>query len=92
MTWTDDALHGFEKLKTMMNACPKLYFINRTYKILLYTDASDYARGAFLYQIRPATETSKDRGSHQVPQWVIQRRSNEIVHNREGSLRHLLGT
>ena len=41
ITWTDDALHGFEKLKTMANACPKLYFINSTYKILLYTNASD---------------------------------------------------
>ena len=47
----DDALHGFEKLKTMVNACPKLYFINNTNKILLYKDASDYAHGAYLCQI-----------------------------------------
>ena len=60
ITWTDDALHGFEKLKTMVNACPKLYFINSLYKIILYTDASDYAHGAHLCQIRPATETSEE--------------------------------
>jgi len=59
ITWTDDALHVFE-LKDMVNACVKLYFINRTYKILLYTDASDYALGAYLRQIRPWTETSEE--------------------------------
>ena len=41
----------------MVNACPKLYFINSKYKILLYTD---YAHGANLCQIRPATETSEE--------------------------------
>ena len=44
----------------MVNACPKLYFINSSYKIILYTDASDYAHGAYLCQIRPATETSEE--------------------------------
>ena len=60
ITWTEDALHGYEKLKAMVNACPKLYFINSTYKIILYTDASDYAHGAYLCQIRPSTETSEE--------------------------------
>ena len=53
-------LHGFEKLTTMVNACLKLYFINSTYKIILYTDASDYAHGTYLCQIRPATKTSEE--------------------------------
>jgi len=46
IAWTEDALQGFEQLKHMVNTCPKLYFINRTYKILLYRDASDYTLGA----------------------------------------------
>ena len=60
ITWTDDAIHGFEQLNDMMNAFPNLYFVNSTFKILLYTDASDYAHGAYLCQIRPATETSEE--------------------------------
>ena len=61
ITWTDVAPNGFETLKTMVNACPKLYFINSTYKIILYTDASDYAHGVYLCQIRLATETSEEK-------------------------------
>jgi len=44
----------------MVNTCLKLYFINYTYKIVLYTDASDYAHGAYLCQIKPASETSAE--------------------------------
>ena len=58
ITWTEDALQGFEQLKHMANTCPKLNFINNTYKIVLYTGASDYTHGAHLGQLEPATETS----------------------------------
>ena len=68
ITWTEDALQGFEQLKHMVNTCPKLYFINSTYKIVLYTDASDYAHGAYLCQIKPATETSLEMGE---PIWFL---------------------
>ena len=51
ITWTTEGLHGFEKLKAMVNSCPKLYFINNAYKVVLYTDASDYAHGAYLCQL-----------------------------------------
>ena len=30
-----------------MNVCPKLYFIDYSLRIILYTDASDYTHGAF---------------------------------------------
>ena len=56
ITWTTEGLQGFEKLKAMVNACPKLYFINNAYKVVLYTDASDYAHGAYLCQIAPNGE------------------------------------
>ena len=42
--WTTEVLQGFEQLKAMVNTCPKLYFINNAYKVVLYTDASDYAQ------------------------------------------------
>ena len=51
--WTTEVLQGFEQLKAMVNTCPKLYFINNAYKVLIYTDASDYAHGAYLCQINP---------------------------------------
>jgi len=31
ITWTSEGLQGFETLKAMVNACPKLYFINNAY-------------------------------------------------------------
>jgi len=89
ITSTEDTLQGFEKLKHMVNTCPVLYFINNTYKIVLYTDASGYAHGAYLCQIKPATETSA--GADQVPKWNIQRRANKMVHYRKGSVRDILG-
>ena len=52
-------LYGLKKLnnlllkKEMINACPILYFINVEAKIILCTDASDYAFGAYLFQIVP---------------------------------------
>ena len=48
ITWTEDAPQGFEQLKHMVNTCPKLYFMNNMHKIVLYSDASDYAHGALL--------------------------------------------
>ena len=57
----DDGLQGFEKLKAMVNACPKLYFINNAYKVVLYTEATDYAYGAYLCQITPTGEGEETR-------------------------------
>ena len=51
VAWTTEGLHGFDKLKAMVNSCPKLYFINNAYKVVLFTDASDYAHGAYLCQL-----------------------------------------
>ena len=82
ITWTEDALQGFEQLKHMVNTCSKLYFINSTYKIVLYTDALDYAHGAYLCQIEPATETSLEM-EDPVLKRNIQRRANKMVHYRE---------
>ena len=45
----------------MVNACPKLYFINNAYKVVLYTDASDYVHGAYMCQIAPTGEGEETR-------------------------------
>ena len=44
--WTSADRAAFKTLKERMTACPKLYFIKKEYKIILYTNASDYAHGA----------------------------------------------
>ena len=51
LTWTEIAKASFAKTKEMINACPKLFFINYTAKIILCTDASDYAFGAYFFQM-----------------------------------------
>jgi len=42
---------AFKTLKELVNACTKLYFIKKEYKIILYTDALDYAHGAYQCQV-----------------------------------------
>ena len=56
ITWTTAGRTAFKTLKDLVNECPKLFFIKKEYKILLYTDASDYAHGVYLCQVIPAAE------------------------------------
>ena len=51
LVWTSDAEHSFQQIKDSINACPQLYFLNEKAPIYLHTDASDYAIGAYLFQI-----------------------------------------
>ena len=41
LAWTPDGHIAFEKLKALVNHCPKLDFIDCTLPVILYTDASD---------------------------------------------------
>jgi hypothetical protein len=50
--WNDTTLHAFELIKSAINACPHLYFLQDDLPIYLHTDASDYGVGAYLYQIK----------------------------------------
>ena len=52
LTWTSEGQLAFERLKALVNNYPKLYFVNYKLPIVLYTDASDNAHGAYLCQIR----------------------------------------
>jgi hypothetical protein len=56
VTWTAAGRAAFTTLKELVNEFPKIYFIKKEYKIILYTDASDYAHGAYLCQVIPAVE------------------------------------
>ena len=52
LAWKPDGHIAFEKLKALVHNCPKLYFIDYNLPVILYTDALDYAHGAYLCQIR----------------------------------------
>ena len=42
---------AFEEVKSAINLCPKLHFVNEQSPIFLHTDASDYGIGAYLFQV-----------------------------------------
>ena len=42
LSWTTEGYVAFEKLKALVNSCPKLYFIDYQLPIILYTDAHTY--------------------------------------------------
>ena len=43
LVWTQEGLDAFEAIKTAINNCSLLYFIDDVSPITLYTDASDFA-------------------------------------------------
>ena len=49
--WNNEAENSFQEIKDHVNACPLLYFLNEEAPIFLHTDASDYAIGAYLFQV-----------------------------------------
>jgi hypothetical protein len=61
-------------LKQLINDCPTMYFLYRKGELYLYTDASDYGIGGYLYQIvdkeRPVAFISKSLTSTQL-RWLL---------------------
>ena len=51
VVWTPDRLAAFERAKTAIHDCQKLFFIDENVTPILQTDASDYGIGGMLYQI-----------------------------------------
>ena len=56
IVWTPEAEESFIIIKDMINNCPKLFYIDDKLPIYLHTDASNYAIGAYLYQIKDGKE------------------------------------
>ena len=73
IVWTPSAIAAFEDLRTGIDECPMLWFMDDISPIFLQTDASDYGIGAYLYQVitlddgstieRPVGFISKSIGS-----------------------------
>ena len=51
ITWNDTADKAFETIKKTINECPSLFYFKPELATFLHTDASDYAIGAYLYQL-----------------------------------------
>jgi hypothetical protein len=50
LIWPDEASTAWDNMKEVISKCETLYFIQDKGKIILFTDASDYAYGAYLCQ------------------------------------------
>ena len=59
LKWTNEGQVAFERLKSLVNVFPTLYFIDYSLRIILCTDASDYAH-AYLCQLRPLPKTTEE--------------------------------
>jgi hypothetical protein len=55
---TPEAEASFAEIKLKINACPKLFFMYGKLPIFLQTDASDYAIGSYLFQMKEGKEIS----------------------------------
>ena len=49
--WNEKMISAFRELQQAIEHCPTLFFMNYSAPIFLYTDASDYGIGAYLYQV-----------------------------------------
>ena len=51
LKWTDELIATFRQVQEEFNKLPTLFFLKPDLKVILETDASDYALGAYLYQV-----------------------------------------
>lgn len=54
-------------MKSLVNKCPKLYFMDPKLQIILYTDSSDYAHGSYLCQL----QHQEDGTAVALPIWLL---------------------
>ena len=71
LVWTQEARDAFEELKTAINNCTLLYFIDDISEIKLYTDASDFGIGGYLCQIIEEKEVPIAFVSHSLSEQEI---------------------
>ena len=51
LQWTDELRHIYEKFKSQVENCGKLFFVDEEKPVFLNTDASNHGIGASLYQL-----------------------------------------
>jgi transposase InsO family protein len=51
IVWTEEGEAAFEDIKKAIDECPRIFFMDDVSPIYLFTDASNYGIGAYLYQL-----------------------------------------
>jgi transposase InsO family protein len=94
LVWNAEARLAYTAIKQMINDCPTMYFLVAEGVLYLYTDASDYGIGGYLYQVvdgseRPVAFMSKSLTSTQLRWPIIQKEAYAIFVSIK-QLEHLL--
>jgi hypothetical protein len=84
--WTDLAVEAFNNVKTAINNCQTLYFIDDSAPIYLHTDASDYGIGGYLFQVvdnkeKPVMFMSKSLSASEIKWSTIDKEAYAIVYS-----------
>ena len=92
--WDTATLAAWETLKTRIHECPKLFFVDHSSLIHLYTDASDYGIGAYLCQIIDGKEVpiafiSKTLDKRH-RKWSVPEKECYAIYYAASKLEHLL--
>jgi hypothetical protein len=51
LQWTEVSSSAYDHLREMVQSIPKLFFVDRSAPVFLYTDACNHGIGAYLYQL-----------------------------------------
>jgi transposase InsO family protein len=83
IVWNAEARLAFDAVRTLINDCPTMYFLVPDGELYLYTDASDFGIGGYLYQLidekeRPVAFVSKSLTSTQLRWAIIQKEAYAI--------------
>ena len=95
LIWTEEGRVAFHAIRTAINNCPTLFFINDYSPIVLTTDASDYGIGGYLSQTvdgveRPIAFVSHGLSQQEIRWSTIEKECYAIVYTLK-KLNHLLG-
>ena len=90
LVWLPEHQKTFDRVKAMISDIPKLFFVDPTAEVKVYTDASDYGIGGYICQLIKSTDA---QGNEVTTEQPIVFMSNEnraaLDDSREGVLRNL---
>jgi len=95
LNWTEETEAAWENIKQAIHSCPKLFFMDSTSEIHLYTDASNYGIGAYLCQMVNGKEVpiafiSKTLTQKQIENWSTPQKEAYAIYYALCKLEHLL--
>lgn len=56
LQWSEETTSAFQSLKEAINQCPRLFFVDDTLSIIVYTDASQHGIGGCVVQVKDGKE------------------------------------